>query len=188
MISTLTFDLETTALEADRGVILCACWESSEDPGKVHTLRQDETNPAWKKGKRGDDKSLVKEVVGLIKSHDIVVAHNGTRFDLPFLRTRALRWGMRPVREVKVVDPLSIAWRKFKLRSNRLGAIADFLGIVDRKTPLDMSVWADAYLNGTKGAMDLIVEHCVADVKVLSAVLEHVKGFIRQLDDRGSAL
>ena len=37
-------------------------------------------------------------------------------------------------------------------------------------------------------AMDLIVEHCVADVKVLCGVLKIVKPFIRQLDDRGSAL
>ena len=189
MLSTLVFDIEATDLDADRGVVLCVCWESSTQPGKVHTLRNDVVAAdEWKKGVRGNDKEIVKQVCTLIKAHDVLVAHNGTRYDIPFLRTRALRWGLRPLREMKVVDPLQIAWRKFRLRSNRLGSLSDHLGISDKKTPLDLSIWADATLNGNKKAMDLIVEHCVADVKVLSGVLSHVKPFIRQLDDRGSAL
>jgi uncharacterized protein YprB with RNaseH-like and TPR domain len=188
VISTLILDLETTSLDADSGVILCASYESSEDLGVVHTIRQDETNPRWKKGVRGDDKELCKQVNALVRSHDVIVAHNGNRFDVPMLRTRALHWGLAPLREVKLVDPCFIAFRKFKLKSNSLGRIADYVGIKDRKTPLDMSIWADAYLNGSTKAMDLIVEHCEADIRVLSAVLNVVKPYIKVFDDRGSAL
>ena len=189
MISTLILDLETTDLAADRGVMLCASYESSKAPGKVRTLRNDVVNKAaWSKGVRGDDKEICRQVCALVRDHDVIVAHNGHRFDLPFLRTRALRWGLKPLKEPKIVDPLQIAWRKFRLRSNRLGAISDILGVSDKKTPLDLSVWADAMLNGSKQAMDLIVEHCEADIRVLSGVLPHVKPFIKILDDRGSGL
>lgn len=188
MISTLILDLETTDLDADRAVILCASYESSEDPGRVRTIRQDRTNPRWRKGIRGDDKELVKQVCTLVRSHDVVVAHNGSRFDIPMLRTRALRWGLSPLKEVKLVDPCTIAFRKFKLRSNSLGRIADYVGITDRKTPLDMSVWADVMLNGSAKGMNKIVEHCEADIRVLRGVLRFVKPFIRVFDDRGSAL
>jgi uncharacterized protein YprB with RNaseH-like and TPR domain len=187
MIKTLVLDLETTDLEADRGVMLCACYESSDEPGAVVALRQDETNKRFKTT-RGDDKALVKAVMAVVADHDVVVAHNGARFDLPFLRTRALFWDLPPLLEIKTVDPLQIAWRKFRLHSNRLGSLSDHLGLKDKKTPLDLSVWARATLNGDIKAMDLIVEHCVADVRVLSAVLGKVRKFIRQLDDRGSAL
>lgn len=188
MISTLILDLETTDLDADRAVILCASYESSKEPGKVRTIRQDKTNPRWAEGKRGDDKELVKQVCQLVREHDVLVAHNGTRFDIPMLRTRALRWHLKPLKEVKNVDPCSIAWRKFKLKSNSLGRIADFVGISDRKTPLDMSVWADVMLNGDPAGMNKIVEHCEADIRVLSGILKFVKPFIKVLDDRGSAL
>jgi uncharacterized protein YprB with RNaseH-like and TPR domain len=188
MLDVLVVDLETSDLEADRGVILCCSYESSTEPGVVRTLRQDRLNPNWGKGDRGNDKELVKAVCKLVREHDIVVAHNGTRFDLPMLRTRALRWHLQPLREVKTIDPCSIAWRKFKLRSNRLGSIADYLGIKDTKTPLDMSIWADATLRGNKKAMNLIVKHCEADIRVLSAVLKFVKPFVRVLDEKGSAL
>jgi DNA polymerase elongation subunit (family B) len=188
VISTLILDLETTDLDADRGVILCASYESSKRPGKVKTLRQDVTSPTWKKGDRGNDKELVKQICKLVREHDIIVAHNGSRFDIPMLRTRALRWGLTPLKEVKLIDPCSIAWRKFKLRSNSLGRIADYVGIKDKKTPLDMSTWADATLRGCKKAMNLIVEHCEADIRVLSGVLNFVKPFIKLLDEKGSAL
>lgn len=188
MISTLILDLETTDLDADRAVILCASYMSSKENGKVRTIRQDETNPLWEKGIRGDDKELVKQVNALVREHDVIVAHNGSRFDIPMLRTRALKWRLTPLREVKLVDPCTIAFRKFKLASNRLDRIADYAGVEAQKTPVSMSVWADAMLNGSKRAMNYIVEHCEADIKVLAGVLEVVKPFIKVLDDRGSAL
>jgi uncharacterized protein YprB with RNaseH-like and TPR domain len=188
VISTLILDLETTDLDADRAVILCCSYESSTEPGKIRTIRQDKTNPLWDKGIRGDDKELVKQVNALVREHDVIVAHNGSRFDIPMLRTRALRWHLAPLKAVKLVDPCSIAWRQFKLRSNRLGAIADFVGIKDKKTPLDMSLWADVMLNGSAKGMNKIVEHCEADIRVLRGVLDFVKPFIKVLDDRGSAL
>jgi uncharacterized protein YprB with RNaseH-like and TPR domain len=187
LISTLILDLETTDLDADRAVILCASYKSSMGGG-VKTIRQDETNPLWSKGIRGDDKELVKQVNALVREHDVIVAHNGSRFDIPMLRTRALRWRLAPLREVKLVDPCTIAFRKFKLASNRLDRIADYAGVEAQKTPVSMSVWADAMLNGSKRAMNYIVEHCEADIKVLEGVLDVVKPFIKVLDDRGSAL
>lgn len=189
MISTLILDIETTDLAADRGVILCACYESSKNPGVIVTLRNDLMNAKdWRRGVRSNDKELVKELRKVIHAHDVIVAHNGHKFDLPFIRTRGLRWKLKPLKEPKTVDPLQIAWRKFRLRSNSLGAISSYLGIKDRKTPLDLGVWAKAMLDGDTRSMDLIVKHCVADIKVLAGVLPHVKPFIKILDDRGSAL
>src|SRR5262249_39079286 len=97
-------------------------------------------------------------------------------------------WRLTPLKDVKLVDPCSIAFRKFKLRSNSLDRIADYARILERKTPVLMSTWMDAMLNGNKRAMDYIVKHCEADIKVLGAVLDVVKPFVKAFDDRGSAL
>jgi uncharacterized protein YprB with RNaseH-like and TPR domain len=130
----------------------------------------------------------VKQIAKILGEHDVLVAHNGSRFDMPFLRTRMARWNMKRLPDMKLVDPCSIAWRKFRLRSNSLGAIADHIGLTEKKTPLDMSVWADAFLNGSRRSMNKIVAHCIADIKVLEGVLELVKPFVKLLDDRGSSL
>ena len=189
MISTAVFDLETSNLGGDTGVILCACVESSMKPGKIITLRSDDMAAEdWNAGRRGNDKPLVKELANILSDHDILVAHNGTRFDVPFIRTRLMRWGLKKFPDQKIIDPLSLALRKLRLERNSLGRLSDLLGIEERKTPLDLSVWTDAVLNGTRRSMNLIVEHCIADVKVLTACLEFVKPYIKVLDDRGSAL
>jgi uncharacterized protein YprB with RNaseH-like and TPR domain len=187
VITTACFDLETSDLYADSGIILCAVVQSSTRR-KPYVIRTDQTNKKWSAGLRGDDSATVKQVAEILADHDVLAAHNGSRFDLPFLRTRMARWGMKRLPDLKLVDPLSIAWRRLRLKSNRLGNVSDHLGIKDRKTPLDMSIWMDAVLNGSTSAMDKIVEHCVADVKVLAGVLDLVKPYVKILDDRGSSL
>lgn len=187
MISTAVFDLETSDLDADKGIVLCGCIKSSMAK-KVITFRTDETNPGWAKGKRGNDKRTVELIVAEISKHDVIVAHNGGRFDVPFLRTRLLRWGLPRLPELKLVDPMLVAFRKLRLRSNGLANLSDHLGITERKTPLFMSLWMNAILNGDKASMDKIVEHCVADVAVLDKVLELVKPYIKLLDGQGSSL
>lgn len=187
MISTAIFDLETSDLTGDKGIVLCGCIKSSTTK-KMITIRTDETNPKWDEGKRGNDKESVKQICEVLADHDVLVAHNGTRFDVPFLRTRLARWGMKRFPDIKIIDPLSIAWRKLRMTRNSLGNIADHIGVSDKKTPLDMSVWMDAVLNGSRGAMNKIVEHCIADVVVLEGVLDLVRPYVKVLDDRGSAL
>ena len=186
MISTAIIDIETSDLCADRGIILCAVIQSSIH-GQI-VFRTDELNKGWKSGKRGDDSEITKRIIKCFKEHDVLVAHNGNNFDIPFVRTRGIKWKCEPLLDVKIVDPCKIAWRKFRLRSNRLGNISDFIGSPDRKHPLDLSLWMDAILNGTKKSMDQIVTHCISDVKELNDVLEMVRPYVKMIDGRGSDL
>lgn len=186
MITTGIFDIETSDLSADRGIILCAVIQGNN--GKPIVFRSDELNKNWYKGQRGDDSGIVKKLYKHLNEYDVLVAHNGTRFDLPFIRTRGARWGLGGLRDTKIIDPLSIAFRKFRLNHNSLGSLSDFIGSADRKHSLDWSVWMDAILNGSRVAMDEIVKHCVSDVKELNDVLNMVKPYIKVLDDRGSSL
>jgi uncharacterized protein YprB with RNaseH-like and TPR domain len=186
-VSSVILDIESTALYADLGVVLCMSYESSEDPGKVHTLRTDRLNPTdWKKGIRGNDREMVKQANEVIRSHDIVIAHNGRFFDVPFLRTRAMVHRLSPLHSMVIVDPVLVARRHLRFERNSLSRLLDTLGLKDKKTPLDLSVWTDVILNGSKEGMDNIVEHCEADVKALSGLLPFVRPFIKQFDMGGS--
>lgn len=187
LVSSIVLDIETTALYADLGVVLCMSYESSEDPGVIHTLRTDELNPKdWKRGVRGNDREIVKRANEVIRDHDIVLAHNGRFFDVPFLRTRAIAHRLAPLHDMVIVDPVRIARNKLRFQRNSLQRILDTLHIGEKKTPLDLSVWMDVLHNGNQAGMDEIVEHCEADVKALSALLPVVRPFIKQFDSMGS--
>jgi uncharacterized protein YprB with RNaseH-like and TPR domain len=188
VLSTAIVDLETSDLDADKAVLLVACVKSSFCKNIIKLRIDEEDKPTWDVGLRGHDYSIVAHTAGILSEHDVVVAHNGTRFDIPFLRTRMLKHKLKRLPDLKIVDPCSILFRKFKMRSNSLAAAIDFLGLREKKTPLNMAVWMNAILNGSKAALDEITKHCVQDVKALEGVFTAVKPYIKLLDDRGSSL
>lgn len=188
MLSTAIVDLETSDLDANKAVLLVACIKSSLTKEMICLRIDDEDKTSWDRGLRGEDRYIVGNTAAILAEHDVVVAHNGTRFDLPFLRTRLLRHRLPRLPDLKVVDPCSILFRKFKMQSNSLAAAIDFLELREKKTPLSVSVWMDAILNGSKVALDKIEKHCIQDVKALEGVFNAVKPYIKLLDDRGSSL
>ena len=178
-------DIETTDLWAGgMGRLLCAN-TLLYSPDESVTVRAD-SFAAWKAGKRSDDREVVQEVLRVLEQADVVYAFNGSQFDFPFLRTRALIHGFPPVEPKKIIDPVWLARKIFRFRSNRLDAVAKALGCPFEKTDLDMSIWAQAMLDGDKDAMDQIVHHCEIDVKVLAWVAKRMTPYVRQIDVIGS--
>lgn len=177
-------DIETTDLWAGMGRTLCAN-TLFFGPEESITRRADHF-AAWRAGKRSDDRELVEAILRDLEKADIIFAYNGTGFDFPFLRTRALIHGLPPVEPRKIVDPVMIARRVFRFRSNRLDAVARAMECPFQKTEVDQGLWARAMLDGDSAAMDQIVEHCEIDVKVLAWVARRIAPYVRQIDQLGS--
>lgn len=182
MISIATFDLETTSLNADFGIILCGVVKGAGQEAVV--LRGDELNKKWDT-KRSDDRATVSAIVEELSKYDILIAHNGLNYDLPFLRTRMAKHGMPALRSFKLVDPVQVARRSLRMSGNSLERIADFLGC-NTKTTVDGSLWLQAALDGDRAAMQKIVDHCVEDVKMLEAIVDAVKGYSPTFNSKGS--
>lgn len=182
-IQTACFDIETSSLDARFGIILCAVVKP--DGGKPVVFRSDELNKKWKTN-RSDDSAIVLSLVDELSNYDILVAHNGVKFDLPFIRTRMVKWGFRPPFPYKkVIDPYQLVRNRFRLSNASLEAICDYLNL-GRKTPVDADIWVKAALDGCKKSMDYIVDHCVKDVLLLEQVLRRVKDYITEFNQRGS--
>ncbi|GAB4191115.1 MAG: DNA polymerase domain-containing protein [Roseiflexaceae bacterium] len=81
----LQFDLETTALDPQRGRIFMVALRDSH--GLAHTL--DAPAPE-------DEPELIRALCRLIQERDpdVIENHNLFGFDLPFLETRAAAWGL----------------------------------------------------------------------------------------------
>lgn len=87
----------------------------------------------WAADKR-DETALLKELMDDLKDADIVVAHNGDRFDVPTIRTRIVTLGFEPLRPFQLVDTLKWARSTFKFKSNKLDDLSRDLQI-GRKLP-----------------------------------------------------
>ena len=168
-------DIETTGLNANWDYIIS--WAMVDNEGKVYgrVLTKKEVLD-WKKL----DKKLMKEFSETIKNFDRVVVYWGKdrRHDLPFLRTRCLKWKVYfPLyREVFVTDMYDIVKGKLRLHRNRLENVCDFLGIPAKEHRLDPDIWQKAKL-GDKKSLKWIWLHNLEDVISLKAVYERLNEF-----------
>lgn len=181
-ISCCCFDLETTNLSADFGVVLCGVIKPADGTCKV--FRADKLNPKWLTT-RSNDKRVVQAIVQELSQYDIWIAHNGNRFDVPFLRTRLAKWGLEALPAKKLIDPVFLARNKMKMSYNSLKSLAQFLG-VDSKTEVSGDYWLQAALDGNTRAMTYIVDHCVQDVLVLEKVVKSLKAYSTTYNAWGS--
>src|SRR5207245_7151977 len=101
---------------------------------------------------------LVDQLARRLEAYDVWVAFNGVAFDVPFLRGRLARWGLRPLAERPLIDPCLIARRNLRLPKSSLAGLALYLNL-GRKVPLSTTVWARAALHSDRAALDQIVQH-----------------------------
>lgn len=178
-------DLETFSLNADTGIIMCGCLLRIDAPEQeILTFRADDYSEWIEDGL--NDCRLTADLLAAMESVDIVYAHNGVQYDVPWLRTRALRWGLPPVEPRKIIDPVLVARKNFRLHSNTLDNIARFIGASNEKNHVDLEYWMKAFANRDKQSMDYIVDHCQRDILVLAEVAREIRAYSKQIDQFGS--
>lgn len=171
-------DIEATDLKANFGRMLCL--SVADNLGNVVTLRGDD--PEYVGRKRRDDSRLAVAARDYLEQFDVWVGWNSKMYDIPFIDSRLLIAGERPLRkDVMHIDPMWKAGRfSLALHSRRLDAVAKTFRLDSQKTPLDFETWQDA-AEGEREAMDNVVEHCEADTLTLRAAFHVLKPLIKTI-------
>tara|TARA_R110000772_G_scaffold54130_1_gene123500 strand:+ start:7254 stop:8189 length:936 start_codon:yes stop_codon:yes gene_type:complete len=118
-----------------------------------------------------DDKFLVEQFIEVLNEADLIVAHNGDRYDLKFIKTRALKHGLPMLLNYPQFDTLKVAKKKFMFNSNKLDYIAEYLGF-GNKNKTSMKLWDDIILRKCPKAMSEMIEYCEKDVDLLEKVYD----------------
>lgn len=124
-----------------------------------------------------DDSAIVGSLAALVREADIVVAHNGRRFDVPRLNGRLLVLGLEPLPPFRVIDTLELARKSFDLPYNRL----DYLGQVllgEGKIDTDFDLWRNV-MAGDERAMRYMVRYNRKDVNLLERVFDRILPYAR---------
>lgn len=139
-------------------------------------LGEDYTYYDTAKGKKTDEECL-QTLWTLLDEADVVVAHNGERFDVPKINARFLKYGLTPPSPYKQIDTLKVAKRNFRLTSNRLDYIAKFLGFEGKMETGGMELWIDC-MNGVAAAWDKMLDYNIKDVDILEWVYMELRPWI----------
>lgn len=181
---TAIYDLETSNFYPDAGIILCAAIKEYGH-SRVKVIRGDQFK-SWEHN-RIDDKETTKAIVTELDKYDIIVAHNGEKFDKGWLNAKCLEHGLRPlIRTKKSIDPLLTTRRHLKLGRYSLAALIDYLEVPASKTPIELKKWKQAALCGSRKALDTIAHHCKMDVITLEIVYDKIRPLIDKIDKSGS--
>lgn len=148
--------------------IICISYKWEGDDS-VYNLRWD---------KDQNDKSMLEEFIPLANASDELVAHNGDRFDLKWLRTRAVYHRLPMFPRYRTLDTLKKARGGFYFNSNKLDYIAQYLGVGAKMHHDGFDMWKSV-MDGDENALNTMVDYCNQDIVILEDVFHVLQNYIK---------
>ena len=127
--------------------------------------------------KNQNDKRILKSLLLVMNEADIIITHNGNRFDLPVINTRLFLNGLKPVKPFQSIDTYVSVKKVLKLTSNKLDYLATILGIPNKK-PTGLQLWIDC-MNGERVALNYMASYNRHDVDMLESVYLKIRPWIK---------
>ena len=126
-----------------------------------------------------DDDRIVLSLADLMREADIVVAHNGDRFDIKKVNWRVAKHGQEPLGPIRSIDTLKLSRNSFGTEYHNLNELGmELCGHSKIKT--DWELWEHAK-NGDEAAMRKMVRYNRRDVTLLEEVFEAMKPYVKTL-------
>lgn len=116
-----------------------------------------------------NDTKILRSLHSFIDEADIVVAHNGNKFDIKKMNARFIQVGLRPPSPYRKIDTLLEAKKNFAFTSNRLDALGQALGLGRKKETGGFDLWLRC-MAGDREAFDTMLEYNIQDVMLLEEV------------------
>lgn len=125
-----------------------------------------------KEALENDYSRIVYEMWSLLDHADVVVAHNGKKFDIRKANAEFIKLGLPPPSPYKVYDTLRVAKRYFFFDRNDLDSLCDVLNVPYRKIKNEgMPLWVRC-IQGDQQALDDMETYNKGDIPTLRAVFK----------------
>lgn len=123
-----------------------------------------------------DDERIVYEIWSLLDNCDVVVAHNGKRFDVKKVNGYFLKYGLPKPSSYKIIDTLEIAKKHFNLPFKSLEYLAKFLNVELKQDSGGIQTWIDCD-RGDPEALATMEFYNRGDVVTLREIHNKLKGW-----------
>jgi len=130
-----------------------------------------------------DDYEITKSIVDWLHKADYVIAHNGKRFDIPFIRARAVVHNIPPPSPHKDIDTLQIAKKVFRFTRNTLANLCEELQVNNQKLKHSnfpgAKLWVEC-MKGNDKAWKEMKEYNIMDIVSLEEVYLKLRSWYHQ--------
>jgi hypothetical protein len=124
------------------------------------------------------DKKIAESAWKLMDEADIVLAHNGEKFDIKWFNTIFMKNGLKPVSPFKSIDTLKSMRANFCLLSNKLDYIAKVLGLGEKVKHEGLGLWKKCVKQDMEAWKKMKIYNR-KDIDLLEAVYNKIKPFIK---------
>jgi DNA polymerase elongation subunit (family B) len=121
-----------------------------------------------------NDFFLVKDLRNLFDEADVLIAHNGDRFDIRKAQARMIRYKMAPPSRFQTIDTLKAARKYFQFDSNRLDALGQYLKLGRKLPTTGFDLWKRT-MRGDRKAWAIMKRYNKHDVDLLEKVYEELR-------------
>ena len=120
-----------------------------------------------------DDSRVCESLWNLLEEADIVIAHNGKKFDVPKINARLIENGFGPPSPYVIIDTLLHARKTFAFDSNKLDMLCQKNGL-GKKNDTDMGLWM-ACKAGDRDALQYMFKYNRNDVLMLEGLYLYLR-------------
>jgi uncharacterized protein YprB with RNaseH-like and TPR domain len=124
-----------------------------------------------------DDSRIMIDLWNVLNQADVVISHNGLRFDHKKINTRFILNGLPPTRPFRIIDTLKIVKENFAFSSNKLDNLLIQFGL-DRKLKTEFKLWKDC-MNGDSESLKKMSEYNDMDVITLEQAFIKLKPWVK---------
>lgn len=181
----LFFDIETSPMIVYSwrvGYNLNIGYENIIDDWKIITIcykwEGDNTVYSLKWDKNHNDKQMLIDFIKVANTADEIIGHNGDRFDIKKVRTRCIYHRIPMFPRYRTLDTLKKAKAGFSFNSNKLDAIAKFLGVGAKLEHEGFNMWVKC-MDNDEEALNNMIEYCMIDVVTLEDVYLAMQHYIK---------
>jgi len=160
-------DVGTHNIITERAII-CICWKWAGQK-KTYSL-------CWDKNQ--NDKKMIEGFVKIMLEADEVIGHNGDNFDIKWVRTRAIFHGISFPPKIVSIDTLKNCRSLFKMNSNRLDYVGQYLGLGKKIETGGFDTWRKIILDKDKKALRKMIRYCKNDVALLEKLWDRLNPYV----------
>ena len=157
-------------IEGDRTYMMCwsAKWLGEEGVFYAETRNE-------------DDSFITQQLLDLLDEADVVVTHNGDKFDLKKINTFAIINDLPPPSPYRSIDTLKYARKKFSFERNNLDYLADILGCSpkgDHGKFHGFDLWNEC-IKGNDEAWEEMKKYNIQDIITLEEVYLKLRSWVK---------
>lgn len=130
-----------------------------------------------------DDDGLIEQVCNWLHNADVAIGHNLAKFDMKKLRARAIKMGLQPFREPKIIDTMRMAKGVAAFTSNKLEYLSKTLTNTAKSSHVKypgFELWA-GIMRGEAAAWDEMEKYNVQDILSTEALYLALRPWARAL-------